>query len=81
MALALTGARLVDPYVEELQYKTLKPSVIRGVKSEGMVCSEKELGLSAEHEGIMVLADGPEAGTPLERLHALVRGAAARPAR
>src|SRR3712207_8859752 len=44
VALALTGARLVDPYVETLQYKTLKPSVIRGVKSEGMVCSEKELG-------------------------------------
>lgn len=65
VALALTGARLVDPYVEDLQYKTLKPSVIRGVKSEGMVCSEKELGLSAEHEGIMVLPDDAPVGVPL----------------
>jgi phenylalanyl-tRNA synthetase beta chain len=65
VALALTGARLVDPYVEELQYKTLKPSVIRGVKSEGMVCSEKELGLSDEHEGIMILPDDAPVGLPL----------------
>ncbi len=65
VALALTGARLVDPYVEDLQYKTLKPSNIRGVKSEGMVCSEKELGLSGEHEGIMVLPDDAPVGVPL----------------
>jgi len=65
VVLALTGARLVDPYVEELQYKTLKPSVIRGVKSEGMVCSEKELGLSDEHEGIMILPDDAPVGLPL----------------
>ncbi|MDQ3547737.1 MAG: phenylalanine--tRNA ligase subunit beta [Chloroflexota bacterium] len=65
VALALSGARLVDPYVEELQYKTLKPSVIRGVRSEGMVCSEKELGLSVEHEGIMVLPDDAPVGAPL----------------
>ncbi|MGH9175006.1 MAG: phenylalanine--tRNA ligase subunit beta, partial [Vicinamibacterales bacterium] len=65
VALALTGARLVDPYVEDLQYKTLKPSVIRGVKSEGMVCSEKELGLSDEHEGIMILPDDAPVGLPL----------------
>ncbi|HQX64096.1 MAG TPA: phenylalanine--tRNA ligase subunit beta, partial [Thermomicrobiales bacterium] len=44
IALALVGARLIDPYVDTLQYKTLQASKIRGVKSEGMVCSEKELG-------------------------------------
>lgn len=33
---------------------------IRGEVSEGMLCSEKELGLSEEHQGIMVLpADAP----------------------
>src|SRR5262249_31638149 len=37
----------------------LKAAVIRGVESAGMVCSEKELGLSASHEGILVLS--PEA--------------------
>jgi phenylalanyl-tRNA synthetase beta chain len=65
VALALVGARLIDPYVEGVQYKTLKASSIRGVRSEGMVCSEKELGLSAEHEGIMVLADDAPVGAPL----------------
>ena len=65
VALALAGARLVDPYVETLQYKTLKPSKIRGVQSEGMVCSEKELGLSDEHEGIMLLPDDAPVGAPL----------------
>lgn len=65
VALALAGARLIDPYVETVQYKTLKPSKIRGVQSEGMVCSEKELGLSDEHEGIMVLPDDAPIGAPL----------------
>ena len=65
VALALTGARLIDGHAEGQVYRTLKPSSIRGVRSEGMVCSEKELGLSAEHEGILVLeADAPK-GTPL----------------
>ena len=65
VALALAGARLIDGHAEGQVYRTLKPSSIRGVRSEGMVCSEKELGLSDEHEGIMVLeADAPK-GAPL----------------
>jgi phenylalanyl-tRNA synthetase beta chain len=65
VALALAGARLVDAYADELKYKTLKPGNIRGVRSEGMVCSEKELGLSDEHEGILVLEAGAPVGMPL----------------
>ncbi len=69
VALALAGARLIDGYSEELKYITLKPSSIRGVRSEGMVCSEKELGLSDEHEGIMVLdGDAPVGATLREYL-------------
>ncbi|MBX6343249.1 MAG: phenylalanine--tRNA ligase subunit beta, partial [Thermomicrobiaceae bacterium] len=66
VALALAGARLIDPYAEELKLFTLKPSTIRGVRSEGMVCSEKELGISAEHEGIMVLDPDAPVGVPLK---------------
>jgi len=33
----------------------LKTAKIRGIKSDGMICSEKELGLSDDHSGIMVL--------------------------
>lgn len=63
--LALAGARLIDGHSDGQVYKTLKPGVIRGVRSEGMVCSEKELGLSDEHEGIMVLEADAPVGAPL----------------
>jgi phenylalanyl-tRNA synthetase beta chain len=65
VALALAGARLIDGYSEEIKYKTLKPGSIRGIRSEGMVCSEKELGISDEHEGILVLESDAPAGAPL----------------
>jgi len=51
------GARLIDSHTGEAI--VLKPAKIRGVVSEGMVCSEKELGISDSHEGILVLP--PEA--------------------
>ncbi|MGI9254878.1 MAG: phenylalanine--tRNA ligase subunit beta [Thermomicrobiales bacterium] len=65
VALALAGARLYDGHSEEKVLKTLKPGVIRGIKSEGMVCSEKELGMSDEHEGILVLDQDAPVGAPL----------------
>jgi phenylalanyl-tRNA synthetase beta chain len=38
----------------------IKAAVIRGVSSEGMLCSEKDLGLSEDHSGVLVLpADAP----------------------
>ena len=43
---------------------TLKPAKLRGVKSDSMVCSEKELGLSDEHEGIILLDDDAPVGVP-----------------
>ena len=65
VVLAVVGARLIDPYADTLKYKTLKRSKIRGVASEGMVCSEKELGISDEHAGIIILPDDAPVGTPL----------------
>ncbi len=42
---------------------TISKSKIRGEVSMGMICSERELGISDEHEGIMVLDDNIESGT------------------
>jgi len=57
------GARLIDPHTGEAII--LKPAKIRGVVSEGMVCSEKELGISDSHEGILVLSSEAPIGAPL----------------
>lgn len=35
----------------------IKKSKVRGVESAGMICSERELGLSEDHQGIMELPD------------------------
>jgi len=40
----------------------IKKSKIRGIESFGMICSERELGLSNEHDGIMELPDTIEHG-------------------
>ncbi len=40
----------------------IKKSKIRGIASAGMICSERELGLSNEHNGIMELPEGTEHG-------------------
>jgi phenylalanyl-tRNA synthetase beta chain len=64
---ARVGAVLLDAYSDEQPRpkKELKPSKIRGVWSNGMVCSERELGLSEEHEGILLLPEDAPVGVPL----------------
>jgi phenylalanyl-tRNA synthetase beta chain len=42
----------------------IKKSKIRGVESLGMLCSEKELGLAEESEGILILPAGLPLGKP-----------------
>ncbi len=67
VAFARAGAVLVDAYAKEQPRprKPLKRSKIRGVPSAGMVCSERELDLSEEHEGILLLPDDAPVGMPL----------------
>lgn len=67
VAFARVGATLVDAYSEEKPRpkKKLKSSKIRGIPSNGMVCSERELGLSEEHEGILELPANAPVGVPL----------------
>lgn len=42
----------------------LKPTKIRGIESNGMMCSESELELSDDHDGIIEIAEGVAVGTP-----------------
>lgn len=51
VVVALPGAVLPGNFV-------IKQSVIRGVDSGGMLCSQKELGLAKESEGILILPEG-----------------------
>ncbi|HWR70536.1 MAG TPA: phenylalanine--tRNA ligase subunit beta, partial [Dehalococcoidia bacterium] len=60
---AQVGAELIDGHSGKPA--KLKPAKIRGVTSEGMACSEKELGISDSHEGVLVLPADAPLGAPL----------------
>jgi phenylalanyl-tRNA synthetase beta chain len=61
VGVALPGATLPDGTV-------LRVAKLRGVESHGMMLSESELQLSGDHDGLMLLDDGLEPGTPLSRV-------------
>jgi phenylalanyl-tRNA synthetase beta chain len=62
------GLVVLAPLGAELPAKNLKiePRKIGGIESQGMLCSEAELGLSDDEAGILVLPPGlAQPGTPL----------------
>jgi phenylalanyl-tRNA synthetase beta chain len=63
VAFATEGASLIDGHTGKPSVLKLRP--IRGVESAGMVLSERELGLSDDHEGILVLDPATPVGQPL----------------
>jgi phenylalanyl-tRNA synthetase beta chain len=65
VAYAREGAQLYDGHQPGLVLTTLKRMKIRGVESYSMICSEKELGISEEHEGVMLLDKDAPTGMPL----------------
>lgn len=58
---ALPGAKLFPTFGDSFE---IKKSKIRGEASEGMICSEDEVGLGNSHDGIMVLKADAEVGSP-----------------
>ncbi len=65
VAYAREGAQIYDGHQPGQVLTTLKRARIRGVESYSMACSEKELGISDEHEGIIILDDDAPVGMPL----------------
>jgi phenylalanyl-tRNA synthetase beta chain len=65
VAYAREGAQLYDGHQPGFVLTTLKRMKIRGVDSFSMVCSEKELGISEEHEGVILFDDDAPTGMPL----------------
>jgi phenylalanyl-tRNA synthetase beta chain len=59
--LALPGAILVGDL-------KIKPSKLRGVESQGMLCSPSELGLSQESDGLLILSPEAKIGAPIASL-------------
>ena len=60
---ARVGAHLYNAHSG--RHETLAAVRIRGVESQGMICSELELGLGDDHTGIIVLPDDAPLGEPL----------------
>jgi phenylalanyl-tRNA synthetase beta chain len=58
VAVAVPGLRMPDG-------RTLEQAELRGALSDGMILSERELEISDEHGGILVLGDGYRPGEPL----------------
>ncbi len=61
---ALVGAKL-QPAEEGGAPFEIKLGKLRGVESQGMLCSARELKLSEDHGGLLILADDAPVGQPL----------------
>src|SRR6476620_7262463 len=59
--LALPGAVLPGDF-------KIKTGKLRGVESEGMMCSAKELNLAADAEGLLILPPETKVGTPISEV-------------
>src|SRR5262249_9505174 len=61
--LILPGASLPFKQGEKEPF-TIKVGKIRGVESQGMMCSPKELGLSDDAQGLLILREDAKVGQP-----------------
>lgn len=60
VAMAQIGAKLSEDFV-------IKKAKIRGIESNGMLCSEVELGIGNDADGIIILKEDAPLGMPLNK--------------
>ena len=65
IAFAKVGANLLNARSGKIE--VLKAAIIRGVESAGMICSERELSVGENHDGILVLHQDAPMGTSLSQ--------------
>lgn len=65
VAYAKKDSVLYDGHKDGQVLMKLKCAKVRGIESCSMVCSEKELGISDDHEGIIILDDDAQTGMSL----------------
>lgn len=63
---AVVGSTLPVPDEDGNPF-TIREAELRGESSQGMICSESELGIGDDHSGILVLDSALPAGTPLAK--------------
>ncbi|MGB0356895.1 MAG: phenylalanine--tRNA ligase subunit beta [Cytophagales bacterium] len=65
VVVALPGTVLSLP---NKQYLKIRPSKIRGIVSEGMLCTEREIGIGENHDKLMILQTKQATGSSLEQV-------------
>ncbi len=70
---ALEGATLYDGHKDGWVKSKLKGRPLRGIYNDAMLCSEKELGISEEHDGIILITNDELRTTNEERSEFVVR--------
>lgn len=70
VAVATIGTTLYTP---EGEAWVIKKGKIRGEESHGMLCSENELGLGQNHDGILILENDLKEGTPCSSVFNVVK--------
>jgi len=70
VAVALVGSIVPSTWQTKSEFK-LEKVKIRGVESEGMMCSIKELDIGDDHDGIYILPEDSEIGKPFYEVEGL----------
>jgi phenylalanyl-tRNA synthetase beta chain len=77
VAIALPGATIIDGHGDDFALVTVGGAKIYGVQSDGVLCSERELGVGDDHTGLIALSTDAPSGTALSAVLPLPEGSEA----